>query len=174
MPLAAPISSAAPHVQLQTSKGNIVLELNPVQAPLSTANFLKYVKKGQYDGTIFHRVINGFMIQGGGFNQNMFPMTTDAPIKNEAGNGLKNQIYTIAMARTRDPDSATSQFFINVANNSSLDYPGNDGSGYAVFGKVVAGTDVVNKINEVQVGHRGLFDNVPIEPVIIKSASLIN
>jgi len=163
----------APRVQLKTSMGDIVLELDADKAPITTANFLKYVKSGQYNGTIFHRVIGNFMIQGGGFDQNMREKPTQAPIKNEAKNGLKNAAYTIAMARTSDPQSAAAQFFINVANNSPLDYPSRDGWGYAVFGKVVQGTDVVDKIKQVRTGSSGMFDDVPLTPVVIQSATLL-
>src|SRR5450830_3299 len=163
----------APRVQLKTSMGDIVLELDAEKAPITTANFLKYGKSGQYDGTIFHRVIGSFMIQGGGFDQNMREKPTQAPIKNEAKNGLKNAAYTIAMARTSDPQSAAAQFFINVANNSPLDYPSRDGLGYAVFGKLVQGTDVVDKIKQVRTGSSGMFDDVPLTPVVIQSATLL-
>lgn len=163
----------APRVQLKTSMGDIVLELDADKAPITTANFLKYVKSGQYNGTIFHRVIGNFMIQGGGFDQNMREKPTQAPIKNEAKNGLKNEAYTIAMARTSDPQSAAAQFFINVANNRPLDYPGSDGWGYAVFGKVVQGTDVVDKIKQVRTGSSGMFDDVPLTPVVIQSATVL-
>lgn len=168
--LASPVLAAdAPRVLLKTSMGDITVELNPEKAPVSVDNFLKYVKKGQYNGTVFHRVINGFMIQGGGMDQNLREKPTDAPIKNEANNGLKNEVYTIAMARTSAPHSATAQFFINVANNRFLDYPGQDGWGYAVFGKVIAGTDVVDKIKQVRTGG----GDVPTTPVVIESASIV-
>ena len=159
----------APHVLLKTSAGDITLELNPEKAPASVDNFLKYVKKGQYTGTLFHRVINGFMIQGGGYDKNMREKPTDAPIKNEANNGLKNEVYTVAMARTGNPHSATAQFFINVSNNRFLDFPGQDGWGYAVFGKVIKGTEVVDKIKAVQTG----AGDVPVTPVVIESASIV-
>lgn len=166
--LAAPVLAAdAPRVLLKTSMGDITLELNPEKAPVSVDNFLKYVKKGQYNGTVFHRIINGFMIQGGGYDQNMREKATEAPIKNEANNGLKNEVYTIAMARTSAPHSATAQFFINVANNAPLDYPSRDGWGYAVFGKVVQGADVVDKIKQVPTG----AGDVPRTPVVIESAT---
>ncbi|KAF1049061.1 MAG: Peptidyl-prolyl cis-trans isomerase A [Herbaspirillum frisingense] len=168
--LAAPAFAAdAPQVLLKTSMGNITVELNAEKAPVSVDNFLKYVKKGQYNGTVFHRVINGFMIQGGGYDQNMREKQTDAPIKNEASNGLKNEVYTIAMARTMAPNSATAQFFINVANNRFLDYPGQDGAGYAVFGKVIQGADVVDKIKQVRTGG----GDVPATPVVIESATIV-
>ena len=163
----------APRVQLKTNMGDIVLELDADKAPVTVANFIKYVKSGQYNGTIFHRVINGFMIQGGGFDQNMREKPTQAPIKNEAKNGLKNEAYTIAMARTADPQSAAAQFFINVSNNRPLDYPSRDGWGYAVFGKVVQGSDVVDKIKQVRTGSSGMFDDVPVTPVVIQSATVL-
>lgn len=164
----------APRVLLKTSMGDITLELDADKAPVTVANFLQYVKKGQYNGTIFHRVIKGFMIQGGGFDKDMREKPTDAPIKNEAKNGLKNDAYTIAMARTSNPHSATAQFFINVNNNNqSLDYPSRDGWGYAVFGKVVQGADVVDKIKQVRTGSSGMYDDVPVTPVVIQSATLV-
>ena len=135
-------------------------------------NFESYVNKGFYNNTIFHRVIDGFMIQGGGFTKDMAQKQTDAPIQNEASNGLKNEKYTIAMARTSIPDSATSQFFINVNNNNFLDYPGQDGAGYCVFGKVIEGQDVVDKIAKVTTGSSGMHQDVPNEPVIIEEASV--
>lgn len=162
-----------PRVALKTNMGNIVLELYPEKAPKSVANFLDYVKKGHYSGTVFHRVINGFMIQGGGFDKDMKQKPTNAPIENEAKNGLKNEPYTVAMARTSDPHSASAQFFINVKNNSFLDYPGQDGWGYAVFGKVVNGTDVVDKIKAADTSNSGMFQNVPVKPVIIESATIV-
>ena len=166
-------AQAAPQVLLKTSLGDIVLELNADKAPKTVANFLDYVKSGQYNGTVFHRVINGFMIQGGGFDKDMHEKPTRAPIQNEAKNGLKNDVYTIAMARTSAPHSATAQFFINVGNNAALDYPSRDGWGYAVFGKVIQGTDVVDKIKQVRTGPSGMFDDVPVTPVIIQSATLV-
>ena len=175
--LLLPFSASAadkPKVEMKTSMGDIVLELYPDKAPKSVENFLEYVKSGHYDGTIFHRVINGFMIQGGGFDSGMKQKPTGAPIENEAKNGLKNEPYTVAMARTNAPHSATAQFFINVNNNSSLDYPGHDGWGYAVFGKVVQGQDVVNRIKAVATGNAGMHQNVPLKPVVIESASVIN
>ena len=164
---------ASPHVALKTSAGEIVLELNAEKAPKSVDNFLQYVKSGQYDGTVFHRVINGFMIQGGGFDADMKEKPTRAAIANEARNGLKNVAYTVAMARTSDPDSATAQFFINVADNGALDYPGRDGAGYAVFGKVIKGNDVVDKIRTVPTSDRGMNQNVPVKPVVITSARVV-
>jgi cyclophilin family peptidyl-prolyl cis-trans isomerase len=161
-----------PHVTLKTNMGNIVLELYPEKAPLSVANFLEYVKSGQYNGTVFHRVIAGFMIQGGGFDQNMHEKPTRPPIKNEAKNGLNNTMYTVAMARTSSPHSATAQFFINTANNGALDYPSRDGWGYAVFGKVIDGTAVVDKIKQVKTVSKGMYQDVPETPVVIESASV--
>lgn len=166
-------AQSAPRVLLKTTAGDIVLELNADKAPISVANFLDYVKSGQYNGTIFHRVINGFMIQGGGFDKDMHEKATRAPIRNEASNGLKNEAYTIAMARTSAPHSATAQFFINVGNNAALDYPSRDGWGYAVFGKVVQGTEVVDKIKQVATGSRGMYDDVPVTPVVIQSTTLV-
>ena len=162
-----------PKVKLATSMGDIVVELNPEKAPKTVENFLQYVKDKHYDGTIFHRVINGFMIQGGGFTPDMKQKPTRAPIPLEAKNGLKNDTYTIAMARTGNPDSATSQFFINVKNNDSLNAPSPDGHGYAVFGKVVSGTEVVDKIKAVATGNAGPHQNVPTTPVVINSASVV-
>ena len=175
---AAPASPSAalgptPHVALKTSMGEIVLELDQEKAPQSVANFLQYVNSGYYKGTVFHRVIDGFMIQGGGFDKNMKQKATKAPIKNEAQNGLHNVTYSIAMARTGDPHSATSQFFINVNNNGALDYPGRDGFGYTVFGKVVSGMDVVDKIKAVPVTDKGPHQNVPVTPVVIESVTLL-
>jgi len=157
---------------IDTSKGNIVIETYPKKAPITVKNFESYVNKGFYNNTIFHRVIDGFMIQGGGFTKDMAQKQTDAPIQNEASNGLKNEKYTIAMARTSIPDSATSQFFINVNNNNFLDYPGQDGAGYCVFGKVIEGQDVVDKIAKVTTGSSGMHQDVPNEPVIIEEASV--
>ena len=168
----AATSAAAPHVALTTSAGDIMLELDATQAPKTVDNFLQYVKSGQYNGTIFHRVIDGFMIQGGGFDAGMKEKPTRAPVPNEAKNGLKNAAYTIAMARTADPDSATAQFFINVADNAMLDYPGRDGAGYCVFGKVIKGADVVDRIRAVATADRGGFQNVPVKPVMILSAKI--
>lgn len=152
--------------------GTITLELDAEKAPNTVANFLSYVSKGHYDNTIFHRVINGFMVQGGGMGPGMKEKATDKPIENEANNGLKNASYTVAMARTSDPHSATAQFFINVADNSFLNHtaPSAQGWGYAVFGKVVAGTDVVDQIKAVKTGRRGYHDDVPVEDVVIEKA----
>lgn len=171
---AVPVTHAAdaPHVTLKTSMGEIVLELYPEKAPLTVDNFLKYVKKGQYNGTIFHRVIENFMIQGGGFDKDLKQKPTGATIQNEAKNGLKNELYTVAMARLPDPHSASAQFFINVGNNAFLDYPGRDGWGYCVFGKVIQGMDVVDKIKLVPTANAGMYQNVPVTPVIIESAKV--
>lgn len=164
-----------PYVELETSMGNIVIELNVDKAPNTVANFIDYVKSGHYDGTIFHRVIDGFMIQGGGMDANMKEKPTKAPIQNEADNGLTNDIGTIAMARTFDPHSATSQFFINVKDNSFLNYSGKNpqGWGYTVFGKVTEGMDVVNKIKGVPTGRYGMHADVPSTPVVIIHAKVI-
>ncbi len=162
-----------PEVLVSTSMGDIKIELFPTDAPLTVKNFLAYVKDGFYKGTIFHRVIPGFMIQGGGFTADMTMKPTGRPVKNEAGNSLKNDRGTVAMARTADPDSATSQFFINVVNNDSLNRPMPDGYGYAVFGKVVEGMDVVDKISSVKTGSRMVFQDVPVTPVVIKSITVI-
>lgn len=163
-----------PQVTLETSKGKIVLELFPDKAPLTVENFISYVKSGFYDGTIFHRVIKGFMIQGGGLTPAMDGKPTKAPVQNEADNGLKNERSTIAMARTNDPHSATAQFFINLVNNEFLNYKGKNpqGWGYAVFGKVTEGMDVVDSIAKVQTGTKGQFGDVPVEPVMIQKATM--
>ncbi|BCN38764.1 peptidyl-prolyl cis-trans isomerase [Alicycliphilus denitrificans] len=166
-------TAAAPQVKLATSMGDIVLQLDAAKAPRTVENFLSYVRDKHYDGTIFHRVIDGFMIQGGGFTPDMQQKPTKAPVQNEAANGLKNDRYTIAMARTADPNSATAQFFINVKDNAMLNAPSPDGHGYAVFGKVVSGTEVVDKIKAVATGNRGPYQNVPATPVIIQSATLV-
>jgi len=166
-------TAAAPRVKLATSAGDIVVELDAAKAPKSVENFLQYVKDKHYDGTVFHRVIDGFMIQGGGFTADLQQKPTRAPIPLEASNGLKNDKYTIAMARTGNPNSATSQFFINVKNNDSLNAPNPDGYGYTVFGKVVSGTDVVDKIRAVATGNKGGMQNVPLEAVTIKSATVV-
>ena len=154
---------------IDTSKGNIVIETYPKKGPITVKNFESYVNKGFYNNTIFHRVIDGFMIQGGGFTKDMAQKQTDAPIQNEASNGLKNEKYTIAMARTQDPDSASSQFFINVNNNNFLDYPGQDGAGYCVFGKVIEGQDVVDKIAKLNTRVKNGMGDVPIKTVKINS-----
>lgn len=160
-------------VILTTNYGNIKLELDAEKAPKTVENFLSYVKSGHYNGTIFHRVIDGFMIQGGGFEPGMKQKPTNEPIENEAKNGLKNDAYTIAMARTSAPHSASAQFFINVKNNSFLDYPGQDGWGYCVFGKVVEGTDIVDKIKSVKTTRTGMFADVPVENVMIEKAEIV-
>ncbi|WDD94526.1 peptidyl-prolyl cis-trans isomerase [Burkholderia sp. FERM BP-3421] len=159
-------------VELHTNHGVIKLELDAEKAPKTVENFLEYVKKGHYDGTIFHRVINGFMIQGGGFAPGMTQKPTDAPIDNEANNGLKNDTYTIAMARTNDPHSATAQFFINVNDNDFLNHssPTPQGWGYTVFGKVVEGQDVVDQIKGVKTGSKGFHQDVPNDDVVIEKA----
>ena len=159
-------------VQLETSKGSMRIELDDAKAPASVANFLDYVRQGHYNGTVFHRVIKGFMVQGGGFEVGMKQKTSGAPIKNEASNGLKNAHYTLAMARTSDPHSATAQFFINAADNAFLDFRAENaqGWGYAVFGRVVDGTDVVDAIEAVRTGRKGMHDDVPLEDVTIISA----
>lgn len=167
-------ASAAPSVEMRTSAGTLVIELNAEKAPVTVDNFLSYVKDGYYNGTIFHRVIEGFMIQGGGFTKDMTEKPTRAPIANEAKNGLANQRGTIAMARRGDPNSATAQFFINHRDNSSqLDYPKN-GGGYAVFGKVTSGMDVVDKIAKRPTGNRGMHQDVPTEAVVIESVKIIS
>lgn len=163
-------AQSAAKVELKTSMGPIVIELDEAKAPKTVANFLNYVRSGHYDGTIFHRVINGFMIQGGGFLPNMEQKPTRAGIENEAKNGLKNQRYTIAMARTNAPHSATSQFFINVNDNASLNYPAHDGWGYAVFGKVVEGKEIVDTIKSARTGNAGFHGDVPLTPILIESA----
>jgi len=167
--------STSPRVKLDTTAGEIVIELNATEAPKSSENFLTYVRDGFYDNTIFHRVIDGFMVQGGGFEPGMKQKTTGEPIENEANNGLKNDMYTLAMARTNDPHSATAQFFINVANNDFLNHtaPTAQGWGYAVFGKVVEGQDVVDKIRGVKTGNAGFHQNVPTEDVVIEKATVI-
>ena len=163
----------APRVKLSTSLGDIVLELAPDKAPKTVENFLLYVNDKFFDGTVFHRVIDGFMIQGGGFTTDMQQKPTRAPIVLEANNGLKNEAGTIAMARTNNPQSATAQFFINVADNRMLNAPSPDGYGYAVFGKVASGMDVVNKIRASATGNKGGHQNVPLTPILITSATLL-
>ena len=160
-------------VIMETSLGNVKISLYTKEAPISVNNFLSYVKKGFYSDTTFHRVIPGFMIQGGGFTAEMKVKSTDQPIRNEAANGLKNDRGTLAMARTANPDSATSQFFINVVNNSGLNRPLPDGYGYAVFGKVIEGMNVVDKIAEVKTGTMMGSQDVPLVPVIIKSIKIV-
>lgn len=162
-----------PQVELHIANyGVITIELDAEKAPKSAENFLAYVKKGHYDNTIFHRVIPGFMVQGGGFEPGMQQKGTDAPINNEANNGLKNDKYTLAMARTNDPHSATAQFFINVVDNAFLNHtaPSAQGWGYAVFGKVVGGTDIVDKLKAVKTGRKGFHDDVPVEDLVIEKA----
>jgi peptidyl-prolyl cis-trans isomerase B (cyclophilin B) len=161
-------------IKLHTNFGEISIELDADKAPITVANFLQYVEDGFYENTIFHRVIDGFMIQGGGFDSDMKQKATKAPIKNEADNGLVNKSYTIAMARTPNPDSASSQFFINVADNDFLNFssPTAQGWGYCVFGKVTAGTEVVDKITKVKTGNRNGHQDVPVEPVIIERAEV--
>ena len=162
-----------PRVELHIiDHGVITLELDAEKAPKTVANFLAYVNKGHYDKTIFHRIIDGFMLQGGGFEPGMTQKPCDAPIENEANNGLRNDRYTVAMARTQDPHSATAQFFINVSDNDFLNHtaPSMQGWGYAVFGKVIEGADVVDKIRAVKTGRRGFHDDVPKEDVVIEKA----
>lgn len=164
-----------PRVKLETSLGDIVLELDEVRAPKTVANFTLYVKDGHYDGVVFHRVIKGFMIQGGGYDEKMSERRTRAPIENEAKNGLKNTRGSVAMARTSAPHSASAQFFINHGNNDFLDYPGQDGWGYAVFGSVVEGMDVVDKIGATPTGNAQPFGrDVPTTAVVIRKATLLN
>ncbi|MFS8973836.1 peptidylprolyl isomerase [Cupriavidus necator] len=162
-------------VQLHTNQGVITIELDAEKAPKSVENFLSYVRKGHYDNTVFHRVIKNFMIQGGGFEPGMKQKGTDAPIENEAGNGLKNDRYTVAMARTNAPHSATAQFFINVVDNDFLNFtsPTPQGFGYAVFGKVVEGTEVVEQIKGVRTGSSGFHQDVPLEDVVIEKAVVV-
>ena len=169
---------AGPKVEFKTTMGNFVVELDDVKAPKTTANFLNYVKSGFYNGTIFHRVIDGFMIQGGGFTADLNQKQTDAPVASEAQNGLKNNVYTIAMARTSDPDSATSQFFINVKDNAALDYPNAMGNGYTVFGKVISGTQTIDAIRKVPTmvapaPRMGRMADVPSKTVTIESATIL-
>ncbi len=169
---------AGPKVEFKTTMGNFVVELDDVKAPKSTANFLNYVKSGFYNGTIFHRVIDGFMIQGGGFTPDLVQKPTDAPVVSEAQNGLKNNVYTIAMARTSDPDSATSQFFINVKDNAALDFPNAMGNGYTVFGKVISGTQTIDAIRKVPTmvapaPRMGRMSDVPTKTVTIESATIL-
>lgn len=174
-PAGAQDGSDAPRVALETSKGRIVVELDPENAPKSTENFLTYVRDGFYDGTIFHRVIPGFMNQGGGFEPGLKKKDTRGPIENEADNGLKNNKYTIAMARTGDPHSATAQFFINTADNAFLNHTAKNpqGWGYAVFGRVVEGQDVVDAIAGVPTGRQGMMADVPREDVVIQKAEVV-
>ena len=171
----ARVEKKKPMVKLTTNMGVIVLELDAEKAPETTANFLSYVKDGFYNDVIFHRVIPGFMIQGGGLDENMKEKPTKGSIRNEADNGLKNEPYTVAMARTQDPHSASAQFFINVADNKFLNHAAKtpQGWGYAVFGKVVEGKDVVDKIAAVPTGRKGFFDDAPLKPVIIEKAEVV-
>lgn len=168
---------ANPQVEVRTSMGVFILELHPENAPNTVQNFLQYVKEGHYNGTLFHRVIPGFMIQGGGFTKDFTEKPTRPPIKNEAGNGLRNGVGMVSMARTADPHSATAQFFINVAENSSLDFraPTQEGYGYTPFGKVIKGMDVVERIEKVKTGPgKPPYTDVPVKPVIIERIQLIN
>lgn len=167
--------SANPKVKLQTNHGEMLIELNAEKAPKTVENFLAYVKDGFFDGTIFHRVINNFMIQGGGFEAGMKQKDTRDPVENEANNGLRNDRYTLAMARTSDPHSATAQFFINVSDNEFLNHtaPTTNGWGYAVFGQVIEGTEVVDKIKTVKTGTKGFHQDVPVEDVIIEKATVV-
>lgn len=174
MAATADLPAKNPVVLMETSMGNIKIQLDPQKAPISVKNFLDYVKSGFYGGTVFHRVIPGFMIQGGGFTAEMNQKATKAPIKNEGGNGLKNDRGTIAMARTGNPDSATAQFFINVVNNDSLNRPSPDGFGYAVFGKVTEGMNVVDKIAQVPTGYKMGMGDVPETAVVIKSMKVLH
>jgi cyclophilin family peptidyl-prolyl cis-trans isomerase len=172
-PAATRVPNPTPQVSLKTTEGEIVLELNQEKAPKSVANFLSYVKSGHYKGTIFHRVIDGFMIQAGGYTVDLKSKPTKPPVVSESQNGLKNETYSVAMARTGDPNSATAQFFINVVDNTGLDYPGQDGYGYTVFGKVVKGQEVVDKIKGVLVDDKGIFMNIPVKPIVITSATVL-
>lgn len=160
-------------VIITTNLGKITAELDAEKAPKTVANFLAYMKVGHYDNTIFHRVIDGFMIQGGGFEPDMKQKPADTTVENEAKNGLKNDTYTLAMARTSDPHSASAQFFINIKNNSFLDYPGQDGWGYAVFGKVTEGKEVVDAIRAVKTSRAGMFADVPVTDVIIEKVEAV-
>ncbi len=163
-------------VQMETSAGTLRIELDEANAPLSCANFLAYVNSGHFDGTVFHRVIKGFMLQGGGFDATMKQKATLANVRNEANNGLKNKHYTLAMARTSDPHSASSQFFINTTDNAFLDFKSESaqGWGYAVFGRVVEGMDVVDAIEKVRTGRKGFHDDVPLEDVLIERATVVD
>jgi peptidyl-prolyl cis-trans isomerase A (cyclophilin A) len=165
---------AGTKVEFKTTIGDFVVELNDEKAPISTENFLNYVNSNFYSGTIFHRVINGFMVQGGGFTKEMQQKSGNAPIQLESKNGLNNVMYSIAMARTGNPNSATSQFFINVVDNPNLDYPKPDGNGYAVFGMVIKGTETIDKIKKVVTTRVGPFSDVPVNPIVIQSAKVIS
>jgi peptidyl-prolyl cis-trans isomerase B (cyclophilin B) len=160
-------------VRMTTNMGNITLELDAEKAPKTVANFVDYVNKGHFSNTIFHRVIKDFMVQGGGFEPGMKQKTTDATVENEAKNGLKNDKYTVAMARTSAPHSASAQFFINTKDNAFLNYPGQDGWGYAVFGKVTEGQDIVDQMNAVKTTRSGMHSDVPVDPIIIEKAEVI-
>jgi peptidyl-prolyl cis-trans isomerase B (cyclophilin B) len=160
-------------VLMTTNKGNITVELDEAKAPKTVANFLDYVNKGHFSNTIFHRVIPNFMIQGGGFEPGMKQKPTEQTVENEAKNGLKNDKYTIAMARTSAPHSASAQFFINTANNAFLDYPGQDGWGYAVFGKVTAGQDVVDEIGKAKTSRSGMHSDVPVDAIVIEKIEVV-
>ncbi len=161
-------------IKFTTNHGDILIELNEEKAPLSCENFKQYVTDGHYDGTIFHRVIKGFMIQGGGFMPDMMQKATRDNIENEAKNGLSNKRGTLAMARTMEPHSASSQFFINIKDNNFLDYPGQDGWGYCVFGEVTEGMDVVDSIEQVTTGNSGGHGDVPVEPVVVEKAEIVD
>ncbi|WP_244787074.1 peptidylprolyl isomerase [Cupriavidus pauculus] len=172
---ASPAAAAAKteRVQFATTAGKFTIEVYPDAAPKTVANFMEYVKSGFYSGTIFHRVINGFMVQGGGYDRDMKEKPTRAPIPLEAQNGLKNKAGTVAMARTSNPNSATAQFFVNVVDNPNLDYPQPDGNGYAVFGKVVEGMDTIDKIKTTPTTAYGAMRNVPAAPIVIESATVV-
>jgi peptidyl-prolyl cis-trans isomerase B (cyclophilin B) len=167
--------STTPQVKLQTNPGDMLIQLDAEKAPKTVENFLTYVREGFYDGTIFHRVINNFMVQGGGFDTDMKQKQTHAPVENEANNGLKNNRYTLAMARTSDPHSATAQFFINVADNDFLNFtsPTPNGWGYTVFGSVIEGSDVVDKMKVVKTGNKGFHQDVPLENIVIEKATVV-
>ncbi|CAM3718307.1 peptidylprolyl isomerase [Polynucleobacter arcticus] len=176
--LVSGVALANPKVEFKTTMGNFVVELDSVKAPKTTANFISYVNSGFYNGTIFHRVIDGFMIQGGGFTPDMTQKPTNAPVVSEAQNGLKNQTYTIAMARTSDPDSATAQFFINVKDNEGLNYPNAMGNGYTVFGKVISGTQTIDAIRKIptmiaSTPKMGRMSDVPSKTVTIETATVL-
>jgi peptidyl-prolyl cis-trans isomerase A (cyclophilin A) len=172
--ISLPAFAANPTVEMKTSEGSVVIELYPDKAPKTVENFLQYVKDGFYNGTIFHRVIGNFMIQGGGFEPGMKQKPPRAPVENEAKNGLRNETGTLAMARTSNPHSATAQFFVNLKHNGFLDFPGQDGWGYAVFGKVTQGMETVEKIAKVPTGRQGGHADVPNTPVVIESMKIIN
>jgi peptidyl-prolyl cis-trans isomerase B (cyclophilin B) len=167
--------STTPQVKLQTNQGDMLIQLDAEKAPKTVENFLTYVREGFYDGTVFHRVINNFMVQGGGFDTDMKQKQTHAPVENEANNGLKNNRYTLAMARTSDPHSATAQFFINVADNDFLNFtsPTPNGWGYTVFGSVIEGSDVVDKMKVVKTGNKGFHQDVPLENIVIEKATVV-